>query len=439
MKRLVLIALVFCLYGIIPANAAKPQVLRIHGSNTVGASLVPKLLDAWLTQKGYTAITRKETAAEEYLITAEDARGKIIQIELHAHGSSTSFRDLAAGKADLGMSSRPIKHKEVMALASQGDMSSANSEYVIALDGLSVIVHPQNPLRSIKKNRLRKIFSGEISHWSQLGIRGGKIKIYARDSKSGTYDTFKSLVLGKKTKLVGSARRYESNARLSDDVAKDRDGIGFVGLAYVRKSKALAISDEGAAPLKPLPFNVSTEDYALARRLFLYLPEKNRRPLLKEFVEFAISSNAQAIVDKIGFVSQQINARQYSLPAHAPNEYKALTKDARRLSLNIRFRHGDVKLDNKAVRDIARLAEFVNRAENHNRKIMLFGFSDNFEGMPFVSFALSIDRADAVADQFVHNQITPAVTRGYGAELPVASNDSEKGQDKNRRVEVWLK
>lgn len=438
MKTLLLA--IFILLSLIPlVNAKEDNRLRIHGSNTVGASLMPALLDAWLVKKGYRQIDKQKTAEEEYLITASNDDGKPIEIELYAHGSSTAFKDLAAGKADLGMASRPIKDKEVKRLASLGNMRSAASEYVLALDGLSVIVHPQNPLSRIKKSRLRQIFSGEISHWSQLGIRGGRIHVYARDNKSGTYDTFKSLVLGKKAPLVKTARRYESNAKLSDDVASDRNAIGFTGLAYVRKSKALAIADEGARALKPLPFNVGTEDYALARRLFLYLPSTGQKPLLKELAQFAISAQAQAIVDKVGFVSQKISAMPHKTTPDAPEEYRQLTRDARRLSLNIRFKPGDIKLDNKAIRDIHRLAEFVKRPANHDRKIMLFGFSDHFEGLPYASFSLSISRADAVADQFVRQHIIPAVTRGYGAELPVASNVTQAGQYKNRRVEVWLK
>ncbi len=130
------------------------------------------------------------------------------------------------------MSSRPIKQKEIIDLAPLGDMSHHSEEYIVALDGLSVIVYPQNPLKSIKKDRLKAIFSGKITHWSQLGIPGGRINVFACDHKSGTYDTFKSL----------------------------------------------AISDEGTTALEPLPFNVSTEDYVLSRRLFLSLPEKNQKP-----------------------------------------------------------------------------------------------------------------------------------------------------------------
>lgn len=438
MKPLIL-ALLSVLLPLPPALAADIATLRIHGSNTVGASLAPALLTEWLGQKGYHVTNKKEIAPEEHLISAQNDRGKLIRIELHAHGSSTAFRDLAAGSAELGMASRPIKEEEIKKLAPLGDMTRPDAEYVVALDGLSVIVNAQNPLRSIDKQRLKKIFSGEISRWSQLGIRGGRIHVYARDNKSGTYDTFKSLVLDKQHPLVKTARRYESNARLSDDVAQDRNGIGFVGLAYVRRSKALAISDAGGAALPPLPFNVSTEDYALARRLFLYLPEKNRTPLLDDFVRFAISAHAQPIVDQVGFVSQKIHAEAHTVPEQSPPEYRQLIRGAKRLSLNIRFRHGMVKLDNKAVHDVQRLAEFVKLPANNRRRIMLFGFADSNEALPYASFSLSVSRADSVADQFVKNHITPFVTRGYGAELPVASNMTDKGRKKNRRVEVWIK
>lgn len=437
--KLLQVILIPCLIFSSASHASENNFLRIHGSNTVGASLMPELLKAWLKSKAYNKVSTQNTASEEYLITAQNAQGKQIIVELHAHGSSTSFKDLKAGKADLGMSSRPIKAKEIQALKHLGDMSKHSSEYVIALDGLSVIVHPDNPLSRINKSRLTDIFSGKLTHWSQLGITGGRINVYARDDKSGTYDTFKSLVLGKKTPLLKSARRYESNARLSDDVAKDRNGIGFVGLAYVRKSRALAIADEGARALRPLPFNVGTEDYALARRLFLYLPATSQKPLLKQFAEFAVSSSAQAIVDKVGFVSQDIHAQPYKLSADAPKEYVELTQGAKRLSLNIRFRKGDIKLDNKAVRDIHRLAKFVSQMGDKKRKLMLFGFSDPMEGLPYASYSLSISRADAVADQFVSNHIIPSITRAYGSELPVANNKTSSGQFKNRRVEVWIK
>jgi len=117
------------------ALAAESQLLRIHGSNTVGANLAPELVQSWLKSKNYKITSNTVTAKEERYIVAEKA-GKELRVEIHAHGSSTSFKDFAKGKTDVGMSSRPIKEKEIRKLSFLGRLDSEHSEYVIALDGL---------------------------------------------------------------------------------------------------------------------------------------------------------------------------------------------------------------------------------------------------------------------------------------------------------------
>jgi len=419
--------------------AADNNRLRIHGSNTVGASLAPALVKQWLTTKGYIVTSDKVLAKEERLIEAKKDN-RALEIEIHAHGSSTSFKDFAKGKTDVGMSSRPIKAKELKKLSFLGNLKSKQSEYVIALDGLPIIVHPANPINSMSKATVTRIFSGQITHWRQLGVNHlGKINLYARDNNSGTYDTFKSLVLSKKTPLSKKAKRFESNKILSDSVAADPDGIGFTGLAYVRKSKLLAISDTGTKAIKPTTFSVATEDYALARRLFLYVPEKNAHPLAKDFAMFAITSElADSTVTQVGFVSQRIIPFKMNPPDDAPVEYSKLVNDAERLSLNIRFKPGSVQLDNKAVRDIDRIASFLAKPENKKRKVMLFGFSDKHEVAPYVSLSLSVQRADIVADNLLRRHVASHRVRGYGQQLLIASNKTEKGRYSNRRVEIWL-
>lgn len=444
MKRLLFVLFFLSLSNI--SFALDKQILRIHGSNTVGASLAPELVKVWLRSKGLNIISDQVTASEERLITAQSAT-QYLEVEIHAHGSSTSFKDFSTGKTDVGIASRPIKDKEVEQLAFLGDLRSQHSEYVIALDGLPIIVHPSNPLTRLDVATIRKIFSGKITNWSQLklqkglkaGINTGQINIYARDNKSGTYDTFKSLVLTKDAPLSKKAQRFESNAKLSDSVANDPNGIGFVGLAYVRKAKVLAISDEGTQAIKPAAFSVATEDYALARRLYIYIPEKNPTLLAREFADFAVSQTADNIVTRVGFVSQELNGYQHAVSKQAPTEYQKLTQGAERLSLNIRFNSGSVILDNKAIRNIERLSVYLSKPENKNRQLMLFGFTDKHEVVPYVSLSFSIQRADIVADYLLRKHIAPAKVRGYGQQLPVATNLTQHGKNKNRRVEVWVK
>ncbi|NOZ51863.1 MAG: OmpA family protein [Gammaproteobacteria bacterium] len=433
-----LIFIVFAFTSTVIFSTENQNLLRIHGSNTIGASLTPKLAQSWLHDKGYTKQTIEKNKPGEQTIIAENKLGDKISVEIHSHGSSTGFADLATGKTDIGMSSRPIKPQELKNLASLGPLDQPNSEYIIALDGLSIIIHPDNPLQSVSKQALGKIFSGEIRNWSKLGPKRGKIQVYALDENSGTYDIFAALVLGNELQLAAKARRYESNTELSEAVSSDPNAIGFVGLAYVLKSKWLAISEEGTDPVLPMPFDVSTEDYVLSRRLYLYVPPLSQHPLAAEFAKFSISQTAQHLVDDIGFVSQNILTRQTDVKENAPDEYKMLTGNAKRLSLNIRFRAGYTALDNKAIHDVKRIVSYMSKPENRDRKLMLLGFADTSEALPYLSLSLSITRADAVADYFIQNGLEPFKTRGFGQELPVASNKTAHGRRNNRRVEVWL-
>ncbi len=158
-------------------------------------------------------------------------------ITIAAHGSATAFTALAENSCDIGMASRKIKSDEAAKLKSLGDMSSVLNEHILGLDGIAVIVNAANPANQLDKDKIMRIFTGEITDWSQVGAYKGAIKVYARNDNSGTYDTFKSLVLGGKP-LAAGAQRIEDSKALSDAVAADPYGIGFIGLPYIQSAKA---------------------------------------------------------------------------------------------------------------------------------------------------------------------------------------------------------
>ncbi len=175
-----------------------------------------------------------------------------MRVELSAHGSSTGFTALLERHAELAAASRPVKDSEVRALAGFGDLRSPYAEQVIAIDGLAIILHPDNPLASLDTAQLAAVFAGEVRTWEELGGKGGAIRLYARDEQSGTYDTFKELVLASHGKsLASDARRFESNDRLAAAVSADPHAIGFVGIASVGRARALAIADGESLPMAP--------------------------------------------------------------------------------------------------------------------------------------------------------------------------------------------
>jgi phosphate transport system substrate-binding protein len=420
-------------------KAVPKAILRLAGSNTIGDSLGPALAEAFLKDQG---------AVDVRILPGANPLEKVVEgvlpgdsyasaITIAAHGSATAFTALAESSCDIGMASRKVKPEEAAKLGSLGDMSSAANEHILGLDGIAVIVNAANPADQLDKEKIMRIFTGEITDWSQVGSFSGPIKIYARDDKSGTYDTFKNLVLGGKP-LAAGAQRIEDSKALSDAVAADPNGIGFIGLPYIQSAKPIAVSEKGTLALLPTRLTVGTEDYLLSRRLYLYTPSNPGNKYTRQFLEFALSKKGQDVVGASGFVAQNVAQVAQTASSNAPGDYKALTKDANRLSLDFRFQSGQTELDNKAKVDLDRVVSLIADLRITGDKLMLFGFSDS-KGAPSTNQALSLSRARAVEEQFIQRGMNPAIVRGYGSGLAVASDASDDGQARNRRVEIWVK
>jgi len=411
-------------------------ILRLHGSNTIGAELGPRLARHYLEHNLQAKNIHYVPAAtpQEGKLVAEDPNtGSTLEIEIHAHGSSTAFRDLDSDTTDIGMASRQIKQKEIDKLARIDDFSSTKNEFVIGLDGIAVIVPRSNQIASLSKQQLQEIFSGKISNWQQLGQPAGAIHVYARDDKSGTYDTFKHLVLSKAAPLIVTAKRYESNAKLSDNVSRDPNGIGFVGLPYIRQSRAVPVSDGNSKARLPSEFNVVTEDYALSRRLYMYASSRTTNPHVHNFLAYVMSQTGQQAVRLSGFVSQNLYLQHLKIGQNYPEEYRQFVSHAQRLSVNFRFSQDSLQLDSRATRDLDRVASFI-RSNPRIHRVMLFGFSED-TGIPIYDISLSEIRADMVERALRKRGVVVHHVRGYGAVNPVSVKTVKH---KNRRVEVWI-
>ena len=424
--------------GALPTPESGP-VLRIQGSNTIGAALGPALVEGLMREQGLLKIhSEAPDKANELRVIGETVQGRRVAVDIAAHGSSTGFTALKTATADLAASSRPIKDNERADLAHLGDFKSAGAEQVIAIDGLAIILHPQNPLSELDTEQLARIFSGEAKTWEELGGTGGTIHLYARDDQSGTYDTFKELVLSRRGKTLSSAaKRFESSEQLSDAVALDPQGIGFIGLPYVRQAKAVAIADGQSQAMLPLNSLIATEDYPLSRRLFFYLPPNGKNPWADALVAFAQSSKGQAIVAANGFIAQTVQAMTVTPNALMPEGYQALSRHAQRLTVNFRFEEGSATLDNKARQDLWRVLDYIKQRDKTNRQVTLVGFGDA-KSDPARADLLSKLRAMAVRRELVKSGVVFREIRGFGAEMPVAANSADEGRIKNRRVEVWV-
>jgi phosphate transport system substrate-binding protein len=447
------------------ADGGPPEAFAIHGSNTIGARLMPALVEAYAASVGANALTLAGSQPEEVELKLQTKTGATFAtVGIQSHGSGTAVPSLISGKALVGMLSRYIEDKEVEALKAAGiaDVRATPNEHVLALDGVLVLVSPGNSLNALSMEQLAGIFSGTITDWAALGREPGRIQVYARDGKSGTFDTFNSLVLKpRKAALAPDARRFESSEELSDSVARDPNGIGFAGFAYLRNAKALAVINDCGIAHEPSAFNVKTEQYPLSRRLYLYTNAVPKGSVAEKIVEFALSPAAQEIIRAHGFIDQNIDlsdqndqvlrladglvALDAGVDPLALKELASNLKYSARLSTTLQFQLASTRLDSKAMADVGRIAGFIETLAKSSpgKAVTLAGFTDSV-GDFAANRALSRARAEQAKGELLRAlgpgiQKSLLIARGYGKLLPTNCNTTKEGRNRNRRVEVWVK
>ncbi len=445
------------------ASAGKTDIepgkpLGLAGSTTIGDELAPALLEAYSKSVGAPDVTwTQEGSPSEQRLDGKGPNNAVFTAHLSRHGSATAFKGLLAGSADIGMASRRVNSEEVAALAAagKGNMMQPGQENVLALDGIIVIVNSKNPVRTLPIAQMRAIYSGQITSWSAVGGPDEPIHLYGRDTNSGTYDTFNSLVMAD-AKFSTAITVAAGNEEVSEKVQGDPDGVGYVGFAYKGGNNALNVQTECGLTFPPSDVYVRTEEYPISRRLYLYVPKPPSHPGARAFIDFALGNEGQKLAADYHFIDLIPQVASLSLGRDAVAidlvqmaddkatnkldfdlflSYAHLATGANRVTTTFRFQTNSSDLDSRAVRDIDRLAEFLKSRQPH--EVAIAGFSDS-EGSQTGNVKLSQDRADAVAKLLRELSVDPAIVKGFGRVAPVSCNSTPDGRQKNRRVEVWI-
>ena len=203
-------------------------------------------------------------------------------------GSGTGITAVSEGRCDIGLSSRALKDEE---------KASGLTETVVALDGIAIIVNPNNPVSDITVETVAKIYKGEITNWKDLGGDDAEIAVIGREAGSGTRDGFES-VTGTKDACKYRQELTSTGAAITT-VANNPNAIGYASLAAV-KDTVKALSVEGVAPSEE---TVKDGSYVVQRPFVLVT--KTDTPLsaaAQKFFDFATSSEASDIISKAGAV-----------------------------------------------------------------------------------------------------------------------------------------
>ncbi len=258
-----------------PAENADAGTEELSGSLTVqGSDTMVNLAQAW---------------AEGF-----QAENGDVSISVTGGGSGTGIASIINGTVDFANASREMKDEEV-SQAQDAGVDPVETE--VAKDGIVVLVNPANTVEDLTIEQLGQIYRGEITSWKALGGDDKPIVLLGRDTSSGTYEFFGEAVVGKDAKYAKSMKNLQSSQAIVDEVGKNADAIGYVGLGY----ESDAIKPVKVAGIEANVDTVLDRSYPLSRGLYMY---SNGEPdgVKKAYIDWILSAEGQKLVADQGFV-----------------------------------------------------------------------------------------------------------------------------------------
>ncbi len=214
---------------------------------------------------------------------------KDIAFTYNPTGSGTGIKAVQEGRCDIGLSSRSLKDEE---------KASGLKETVLAYDGIAIVVNPENPVSNLTAETIAKIYTGQITDWSEVGGKSGQIVLIGREAGSGTRDGFESIT-GTKDKCL-YRQELTSTGDVIATVAQNPNAIGYASMASV-KNTVKAVSVGGVAPTEN---TVKNGTYVLQRPFVLVT--KTDTPLsesAQKFFDYVTSPEVAEIISAAGAVS----------------------------------------------------------------------------------------------------------------------------------------
>ena len=211
-----------------------------------------------------------------------------INVTYNPTGSGSGIQAVSEGRCDIGLSSRALKDDEKAAL----------TETVVALDGIAMIVNPENPVSDLTVEQIADIYTGKITNWKDVGGNDAAIVLIGREAGSGTRDGFESIT------GTQDACQYRQELTSTGDVittvSQNPDAIGYASLAAV-KDTVKALSVGGVTPSEA---TVKDGSYTVQRPFVLVTKEGvTLSPVAQAFFDYVTSADAASIISAAGAVS----------------------------------------------------------------------------------------------------------------------------------------
>ncbi len=434
---------------------------RVAGAATVAEGLLPALLAAFAETQGMSADVAAGEDGLIYLLRRADG-SPAARFIVSPGTTDNGFLALLNGEADIALALREPSVAEIRAAetVSPDDPPLDDRVRVLALDALVPVVSPENPIDALSLPDVARLLSGEVQNWQDLGGPDAPVTLHLLSPGLGLAQAFAARVLlPSDAGLADRITRHTSAEDLAAAVAADAYAVGITARSGEGMARALPLIGTCGFAQTASVDAVKAEDYPLTAPVYMYLAPRRLPLLVRQFLAFTETDDAERRVREAGFVDQTLTRTPLALQGERlTNAIRAAGEDvdladlqdvietlggAERLSTTLRFNPGGTELDVQSRTSIARLATAVERGAFDGRRLIFVGFSDG-NGPATINARLSLRRAGVVRDALLAATDATApdrvemVIEGMGEAMPMACDDSDWGRAVNRRVEVWL-
>ena len=253
-------------------------------TNTDGSN-TETTLSGTVSTDGSTSMEKVINSLGESFMTMN----KDVKFTYNPTGSGSGIQAVSEGRCDIGLSSRALKDDE---------KASGLVETVVALDGIAIVVNPENPVSDLDIDTIAKIYTGEITNWKDVGGNDAEIVLIGREAGSGTRDGFESITDTKDT--CQYRQELTSTGDVINTVSQNPDAIGYASLSAVGDSvKALTVGGVEATEA-----TVKDGSYVVQRPFVLVTKEGTKlSPAAQAFFDYALSADAASIIAAAGAVA----------------------------------------------------------------------------------------------------------------------------------------
>ncbi len=270
-KLIVALSIALILGAVGASGVMAKETVRVSGSTTV--------------------LPLAEAGAESFNGVQSD-----YQVLVTGGGTGVGIKNIAEGTSDIAMASREVTSDE------KSKFGDKFQENMVAYDGIVIAVSKQiydAGITSLTKEQVKKIYSGEITNWKELGGPDKEMLVVAREQGSGTRDTFMEDIMGSKAaETPGVNTVTSSNAEVRTALIGSEVAIGYLGFSYVEDGSVGVITLDG---VKPTVKTIKDGSYELGRKLYFYT-FGDASPGAEAFIKFMTGADGQKIAEENGFI-----------------------------------------------------------------------------------------------------------------------------------------